>query len=634
MHLNELETPEVLPKAFDFSRFRLDDFETFTAHQFLYDNYHGSGKMYLLAVEEMSKVAKAVGFNGFKGTMAKYAQIEETAALMDAPQKETDFPGQPLPLNCGQWDCNRHGVFRIGRIGRREMACSHPIMPVERLQNVDTGETRIKLAFSREREQWRTIIVDPSSIASPRKIVDTLSNYDISVTSSTATALVDYLSEVADLNRNIIPARKSVSHLGYVPGEGFAPFADNLTIDAGAQFAPLLNTVSSGGLYTQWLDVAMECRKMSVTARVMLAASFAAPLVSVVGSLPFFVHLWGEASGTGKTVALMLAASVWGDPDVGRYCQTFNATRVGHEMTAAFLNQLPLCIDELQLTKDSKGKSSFDVYQLAQGVGRIRGTRTGGIQNAPTWKTCFLSTGESPIAGDSAGSGAMNRVIDIECASGHPVIIDGPRVSATLKQHYGHAGEVFVQKLYESDNTLKQAREVYREYFAELSTGNSTEKQAMAAAVILTADLCATAWIFKDDMELTPDDLKVFLASRESVSAGRRAYDWACNWVAANRNRFFREGDELPAGDIYGKVDGDVAYINRGVLNSALVNAGFSEKPVLSYWKSNALLDMPKGRNGFTRSVSIRGVKAEHVPLVLGLPSWVSEAENIELLPL
>lgn len=179
--MNELETPEVLPKAFDFSRFVLEDFESFTAHQFLYDNYHGSGKTYLLALGEMAKAAKAVGFSGFKDTMKMYAKIETDAARIDAPSKDTDFPGQPLVLNCGQWDCDRHGIFRTGRFGGREAACSHPIMPVERLQNVDTGETRIKLAFSREHGQWRTIIVDPSSIASPRKIVDTLSNYDISV---------------------------------------------------------------------------------------------------------------------------------------------------------------------------------------------------------------------------------------------------------------------------------------------------------------------------------------------------------------------------------------------------------------------------------------------------------------------
>ena len=87
---------------------------------------------------------------------------------------------------------------------------------------------------------------------------------------------------------------------------------------------------------------------MSTTARVILAASFASPLLEVLGALPFFVHLWGVDSGTGKTVALMLAASVWGDPAVGAYIKTFDATVVGHEKTAAFLNHLPLCLDELQ----------------------------------------------------------------------------------------------------------------------------------------------------------------------------------------------------------------------------------------------------------------------------------------------
>lgn len=49
-----------------------------------------------------------------------------------------------------------------------------------------------------------------------------------------------------------------------------------------------------------------------------------------------FVHLWGVESGTGKTVALMLAASVWGNPAIGQYVQTFNATQVGHEKQRHF----------------------------------------------------------------------------------------------------------------------------------------------------------------------------------------------------------------------------------------------------------------------------------------------------------
>ena len=49
-------------------------------------------------------------------------------------------------------------------------------------------------------------------------------------------------------------------------------------------------------------------RKMEI--KLMLAASFASVLVPLLGGLPFIVDLWGETEG-GKTVTLMVAASVW-----------------------------------------------------------------------------------------------------------------------------------------------------------------------------------------------------------------------------------------------------------------------------------------------------------------------------------
>ena len=49
---------------------------------------------------------------------------------------------------------------------------------------------------------------------------------------------------------------------------------------------------------------------MSLTARILLAASFASPLLEPLNCLPFFVHLWGVDSGTGKTVVDGMEQSV------------------------------------------------------------------------------------------------------------------------------------------------------------------------------------------------------------------------------------------------------------------------------------------------------------------------------------
>lgn len=304
----------------------------------------------------------------------------------------------------------------------------------------------------------------------------------------------------------------------------------------------------------------------------------------------------------------MLAASVWGDPQIGRYIQTFNSTAVGLEKTAAFLNSLPVLVDELQLARDNRGKSNFNVYALAQGVGRTRGNRGGGIERTPTWANCILTTGESPLTNSGDGSGAMNRVIDIECKASEKVISDGMRVSSILKKNYGFAGRVFVKAL--SAQKPEMVSQLYQGIFQILSENDTTEKQAMAAAMILTADILAEDWIFKDGCALTVSEIVDFLQSKAAVSAGQRGYRYMCDWVSQNANRL-REGNDT--GDIYGLIEGDWAFIIRSVFQKAVEDAGFSSAALISYLKQNGLI-LTRGRNN-TRGKRINGVLTECVVL-------------------
>lgn len=607
-----------------------EDFCTPQPYETLYA-LHGSPFIYELAKEKMAANATAVGFKSFKTMLQKYNKAQLDARRRNLIPNQTEFDGQAIELNCGTWESMDWGIFRDLPNGGRECACAHPIMPISRLVNIDTGEVKLTLAFKPpgRDKKWRTTIVDKSTVSTARNITS-LSSQGISVTSNSASALVDYINDMENLNYDMIPEQKSIGRLGYIPGEGFSPYVEDLVFDGDASFRNLYQAVGSHGSPSEWMQTALACRKMSVTARIMLAASFASPVLSLVGSLPFFVHLWGVDSGTGKTVALMLAASVWGNPALGSYVQTFNGTQVGQERTAAFLNHLPVCLDELQLTKDSRGKTNFDVYQLAQGVGRSRGKKSGGVEMTPTWSCCFLTTGESPITSISAGAGAVNRVIDIECTAGSAVITDGQRISGALKRNYGFAGKIFVEKMYGSEKVQDMVREMYQNNFRDLCSGDSTEKQAMAAAAIITADQMATAWIFKDDMELTVKDIQEFLASKEAVSAGRRAYEWLCDWVASNVNRFFNP--ELPAvGDCYGIIENNTAYINRGVFNRVVQEAGFSYAATLSYLKANGLIET-RGR-AFTKGKRINGVLSECVVLKLQT-EWDNPCNPEDLLPL
>ena len=562
-----------------------------------------------VATNQLAEYAKQVGIgaSGFKRMLKTYLESKKQNERMVYVDQVTEFTGQKLELDAGEWQADDFGVSRRGKFGE-EIACPHPILPVERLVNIDTGVEKLKLAFCKGDRRWREVVADKKLLASNNSILE-LANMGIAVTSENSRALVHYISDLENLNYDLIPERKSVSRLGYIESEGFSPYVDGLIFDGDANFRHIFESIRSAGKRREWLELALSLRQGNVMALIVLAVSFESVLVKPCGSLPFFVHLWGGESGTGKTVALMLAASVWGNPEMGRYIQTFNSTVVGREKLAAFLNHLPLIVDELQLARDGRGKLNFDVYALAEGVGRTRGNKNGGVDQTPTWQNCILTSGETPITGASSGAGAVNRVIEIECRTAHRIIEDGHATAGVLRKNYGFAGREFVEKLYQEDNA-QLAAELYKKHFRVLSENDTTEKQAMAAAVILTADELATDWLFQDGNAVTVQEISGFLASRAAVSSGRRGYEYFCDWAAQNANRLRQDNEQ---GDVYGVISGAQVCIIRKVFNQVAEEAGFSPAALLSYLKEENLIET-RGR-AMTCSRRINGVRTECVCL-------------------
>lgn len=583
--------------------FEKDDFLTTTPYEALYA-YHKEPFTHAAKMEELAAYSVSKGFKGFKTMYKKYVESLKAQSGTIYIDNVTNFTNQPLELNAGDWEADDGGIFKKNGYND-EVACPHPIMPVERLVNIDTGEEKLQLAF-RKGTIWRKIIVSKTVLASSNKVTE-LAGSGIAVTSQNARAFIQYISDMENMNYYLIPEKKSIGRFGYIPDEGFSPFVDGLIFDGDVNFKAMFQTVRSRGSETKWLETAAEVREMSTTAKIILAASFASVLLEPLNCLPFFVHLWGVDSGTGKTVALMVAASVWGDPAVGAYVKTFDGTVVGMEKTAAFLNNLPFCLDELQLAKDSKGRTTFDVYKLAQGVGRTRGNRAGGVDLTPTWRNCILTTGESPLTGTASGAGAVNRVIDIECKSAQAVIKDGMRISGAVKRNYGFAGRKFVERLYQP-GVIDRVSERYRELFRILSDRDTTEKQAMAAAAIILADELACQWIFSGQQPLTIEQVSEFLASKAAVSAGDRGYKYLCDWVTQNSNKLCGRS-ENPNIEVLGALEDGRAYIIRSVFERILQDAGYSTAAMISYLKQSNLIET-RGRAN-TKGKRINGIPTE-----------------------
>ena len=583
----------------ELKQYTKEDFlQTLEPYEFVY-SFKESGFTQEKILTMVADMAQKQGIRNFKKLFQEFVKSKNKESNVLSCASVTQFEGQPLELNAGNWRCTEFGVVTDGMFGEVE-ACSHPILISERLKNIDTGIEKLKVHFKKGRT-WTFIIDERLTFASSTGIVK-LANCGISVNSENSKYLVKYLHDLETLNYEQIPERSSVARMGWINESDFVPYCGSLEFDGDENLKKCFSAVRAKGSFDKWLDIAKKARNKSIATKIILAASFASILLKRFTLQPFFVHLWGGTE-VGKTVGLMLAASVWADPQLGVYIQNFNSTPVGRERLAATFNSLPLILDELQVIKDKKTFDS-DIYNLCEGSGKLRGNKIGGTEQTPTWANCILSSGEMPITNIGSGGGAVNRIVEIECKD---KLFDDPQnVCNVLKKNFGHAGQKFVEYL-QTDGVLEKVYELYKLNYNTLSENDTTEKQAIAGALILTADKVINTLLFKDKV-LTSDDIKCFLHTKKAVSSNERGYEFLCGWVTQNQNKFIKKlnnnEDILRMSEILGEIDGDYVYLNINKFNEICEEGGFNESSLLSFLKDRKVIMHSEKRNTISHRIN------------------------------
>lgn len=569
----ETSTEIIIPE------YTVDELRSEKPFEFIYSLKSNQFEM-MRAQAEIAEQAKKAGVRNFVSLCKAYIKEQNKRNDIILPST-TKFGGQPFALNTGKWTADDDGVYTFDRFGFKEFACTHPIMPTKRLMNIDTGNEKVEIAYKKG-GKWRKLIADKRTLASNTSILD-LSDKGVAVTSENARALVCYLSDLENINYEAIPERGSVTRLGWIKDYGFAPYSADIEFDGEENFRGLYNAIHDEGDFNMWLDTVKRIRTGSIYARIVLASSFASVILKDCNLLPFFVHLWGGTE-TGKTVSLMLAASVWGNPEFGSYVQTFNSTTVAQEMLAGFLNNLPLIMDELQIIKD---RISFDelIYKLCEGMGRNRGQKSGGIQRVQTWRNCILTTGEYPITQANSGAGAVNRIIEVDCKNIQ--FFDNPKgVVDVIKDNYGHAGEKWIEWLSVKEN-MQRVMKLQKEFYNELEKKESTSKQAASASAILTADTLITEILFKDGCALTVEDIAPLLVSKYRTCQAERALNYLYDMVQINISKFEPNEFNEYKGEMWGCISGGYVYVIKTKLDDILTDGGYSPKAFLSWAAEN-----------------------------------------------
>ena len=465
------------------------------------------------------------------------------------------------------------------------VACPHPVFPIARLHNLDTGTEKIRVAFRRD-GHWQDIVAEAATVSS-RSIVN-LSNYGLQVTSETCKTLITFLSDFATTNRERLPLKQSTARLGWIGTKRFAPYDSAVAYDGDISYQCAYNAVRSEGKYEDWRTLMLKLRQAPIL-RIAIAASFASPLVALLGYQPFFLHLWGN-SGAGKTVAQQVALSVWGDP--AQLIKTLNTTAAGLERHAAFYHSLPVALDELQAMSQKFTTMDDIIYRLALGKSKGRATGSGGVEQESEWRNIFLTSGEEPISQDNTAGGARNRVIELymDAKAYANVGMEAGEVVMQLMDMYGHAGKEYITALIkETGGDRAPVKDTWQKLRDLIRDKEYTDKHINNVSMLALGDYYASRLIFgeADDQIAMAEAVIMAVEILERIDRAaavdpiNRAWSFLADWVEANRPRFAMEyeGTQPRLGWITlgGAEDGsDQLLVIPQQLRDALRGAGYS----------------------------------------------------------
>ena len=518
----------------------------------------------------------------------------------------TEFGYGESEFYCGNWIADQTGIRTFTMQGER-LACYHPILPVMRLINAETGKEKIKLAFKKG-WNWKELIVEKEVIASHTKILS-LASLGVSVTSENARALVQFLADIENRNLNQIAVQISTSKLGWVNGE-FMPYGEHILFDSETNFKDIFESVRECGEERIWMELIKSIRKSGrIEPRLYLAASFASVLLKPFHALPFICNLYGE-TGKGKTVALMVATSIWANPAENKYMTDPTSTPISLEIRQDILNHLPLVIDDLSKTREKYLDNFTDIiYQLCGGKGKDRSNVNLGLNKATTWCNAILTNMERPLATDTMRGGAINRILDFEMEEG-AIFPDGNYVVETISHHYGFAGKLFIEALEQIG--WEELHKKQHDYFdkiqkraAELGV-EKEEKQVMPFSIMLVADEIATDYLFQDGIYLDFQKCVDCLKNKGEVSENERAYEFILGEVAVNINKFKPDENGEYKGEMWGCIEKGYVIILNNAFHKICERGNFSNKAFLS-WAAKKKLILQDGEGKNTKLKKING---------------------------
>lgn len=231
------------------------------------------------------------------------------------------------------------------------------------------------------------------------------------------------------------------------------------------EYSELPDLTTSGSLQ-DWQDNVAKKATCSSRAVLAICANLAGPLLHVLDkpNTNFGIHIRGNSS-SGKSVALMIGASVSGSPKLLR---SWSATINGLEGYALASNDLTLHLDEINEKTNASRELGQCIYKLMNGTSKGRANVLGNARPTKKWRLIVLSSGEQGLAEilstetGEVNTGLLLRLVDVpadaRCGFGvnetlpsgcQNIQTYGAQMKEAVSKYYGTALRAWLSLLFE-----------------------------------------------------------------------------------------------------------------------------------------------------------------------------------------
>ncbi|KAA1042478.1 DUF927 domain-containing protein [Macrococcus equipercicus] len=434
---------------------------------------------------------------------------------------------------------------------------------LKRYRNIETGEINYLISFN----DGRNTIIRPvkTQDITQRKELIQLARFGLDVNDYNATEIIKFIQKVMACNP--METTEMTERIGHIKNHFVIPHEDN-DIELFIEDDSYKNIVDAfkpkGALLSYNQNVWPIIKEQSVV-MTMVYAALASPLLKEFDVDPFIVDNSGKTS-TGKTTALHVVSSVWGND---KLINSWNSSRVSIERKTSFMNSFPICMDDTRTASPSILTSV--IYNHSTGVDKGRGS-VRSIVKENTWNNILISTGETSLADMTEGKGgAAARIITLENSPFNEV--DFNVLYKALDNDHGTLGAAF-WKCYKNneDYYRRQYDLICREYYEKSNKNEVLERLSRSFGILHLAGLILHQMpqFNHDYTAIMNDSFNSMLKTNQNIDKPKQLLENVLEYMDSHRDYILYGGSKFAHGEIIGIYKEDYLGIMPDTLKKIL----------------------------------------------------------------